>query len=138
MRKLLFICMACLVFAGMSGTAFARIDIYISKANQHMTVKVNGKVKYAWPVSTGTGGYPTPSGSYKPRKLVRHYYSTNWKSDMPYSIFFSGDKAIHATGATGRLGQAASHGCVRLAPGHAAALFALVKTAPRKTWIHIR
>jgi len=47
---------------------------------------------------------------------------------MPHSIFFTDrGHAIHASNATRSLGWRASHGCVRLAPATAAALFALVR-----------
>jgi lipoprotein-anchoring transpeptidase ErfK/SrfK len=46
---------------------------------------------------------------------------------MPHSIFFRGPFAIHGTTAVSRLGQRASHGCVRLHPDNAATLFALVQ-----------
>jgi L,D-transpeptidase catalytic domain len=47
-------------------------------------------------------------------------------AQMPHSIFFYGQYAIHGTNAVGKLGRAASHGCVRLSPAHAATLFAMV------------
>ena len=40
----------------------------------------------------------------------------------------SGGYAIHSTTEVSRLGRAASHGCVRLAPGHAAKFYALVRS----------
>jgi L,D-transpeptidase catalytic domain len=46
---------------------------------------------------------------------------------MPHSIFFHGGYAIHGTYEINRLGGPASHGCIRLHPANAAALFALVK-----------
>jgi lipoprotein-anchoring transpeptidase ErfK/SrfK len=48
---------------------------------------------------------------------------------MPYSIFFKGGYAIHGTYSVKQLGRPASHGCVRLHPDNAAALFGLVKQA---------
>jgi lipoprotein-anchoring transpeptidase ErfK/SrfK len=47
---------------------------------------------------------------------------------MPFAVFFTGGYAVHATDAVTRLGQPASHGCVRLAPANAAMFFDLVKT----------
>ena len=47
---------------------------------------------------------------------------------MPHAIFFHKGYAIHGTDYVSRLGQPASHGCVRLHPSHAAALFALVRS----------
>ena len=47
---------------------------------------------------------------------------------MPHSIFFTREgHAIHGSFETRHLGSAASHGCVRLSPRHAATLFALVR-----------
>ena len=53
-------------------------------------------------------------------------------------IFFYYGFAIHGTDELARLGDPASHGCVRLQPAHAAALFALVqRNGPRNTRIEI-
>jgi hypothetical protein len=46
---------------------------------------------------------------------------------MPHSIFFSGGYAIHGTYEIAALGTPASHGCIRIAPSHAAALFQMVR-----------
>jgi hypothetical protein len=49
---------------------------------------------------------------------------------MPHSIFFTPvGHAIHGSPHTRRLGTPVSHGCVRLAPGNAAMLYALVQRA---------
>ena len=52
------------------------------------------------------------------------------------AVFFHGGYAIHGTGSIRSLGRPASHGCVRLHPNNAAALYALVqKYGPRRTRI---
>jgi hypothetical protein len=108
--------------------ARADVDVRIDKSEQRMTVKVDGHERYSWPVSTGRAGYGTPSGHYRPQWMARKYFSRKYyDSPMPYSIFFHGGFAIHGTNEISRLGGPASHGCVRLTPGHAAKLFALVK-----------
>jgi lipoprotein-anchoring transpeptidase ErfK/SrfK len=48
---------------------------------------------------------------------------------MPHSVFFLGGYAIHGTYYVKSLGRPASHGCVRLHPDNAAALFDLVRSA---------
>jgi hypothetical protein len=53
-------------------------------------------------------------------------------SPMPRAIFFHGGFAIHGTCELSRLGGPASHGCVRLHPSHAAALFSLVEHSGRR------
>ena len=44
---------------------------------------------------------------------------------MPYSIFYSGNFAIHGTDQIKRLGRPASAGCVRLHPDNARVFFNL-------------
>ena len=47
---------------------------------------------------------------------------------MPHSIFFTKfGHAIHGTNSVNRLGNPASHGCVRLSRANAATLYALVQ-----------
>ncbi|MDR3484566.1 MAG: L,D-transpeptidase family protein [Bradyrhizobium sp.] len=46
---------------------------------------------------------------------------------MPHAIFLYCGFAICGTNDSAQLGGPASHGCVRLHPSHAAALFALVE-----------
>ncbi len=94
-----------------------------------MTVTRDGQTLYDWPVSTGMAGYSTPRGAFSPSRMVADYRSREWDdAPMPHAIFFTGrGHAIHGSSHTGRLGSPASHGCVRLAPGKAAALYALVK-----------
>jgi lipoprotein-anchoring transpeptidase ErfK/SrfK len=103
--------------------------IDIDKSSQEMTVFVDGVELYTWPVSTGTRGYSTPSGTYTASSMNEIWYSKQWdNAPMPHAIFFTKKgHAIHGTLETKRLGTAASHGCVRLAPNNAATLFKLVK-----------
>jgi hypothetical protein len=55
-----------------------------------------------------------------------HYSRQYEYAPMPHAVFFHRGTAFHGTSAVGLLGQPASHGCVRLAPGNAAQLFKLV------------
>lgn len=108
--------------------AEAKVVAKISISQQKMIVTVNGKVKHVWNVSTGKWGYATPRGSYAPKHLAKKHYSKKYyNSPMPYSIFFRGGYAVHGTGAVGKLGSPASHGCIRLATGNAAKLYHLVQ-----------
>ena len=111
-------------------TAQAGVLVRIDKFSQRMTVAVDGRTAYVWPVSTGRGGYGTPTGWFRPKWLARHWFSARYYgSPMPHSIFFHRGYAIHGTYYISRLGGPASHGCVRLHPGAAAKLFALVQRA---------
>jgi hypothetical protein len=108
--------------------AGSAVLVNIDKTNQKMTVLLDGVKKYQWPVSTGEAGYSTPSGTYTATSMNEIWYSKQWdNAPMPHSIFFMKDgHAIHASNDVRNLGSPASHGCVRLAPENAAALFALV------------
>jgi lipoprotein-anchoring transpeptidase ErfK/SrfK len=107
--------------------AAAEVLVSVDKAAQRMSVTVDGAERYTWPVSTGLAGGP-PAGTYRPERLERTWYSHLFgMAPMPHAIFFRGPYAIHGTTAVSRLGQRASHGCVRLHPTNAATLFALVK-----------
>jgi lipoprotein-anchoring transpeptidase ErfK/SrfK len=104
------------------------VTVRVSLGAQAMTVSVGGEVVYRWPISSGRMGYNTPYGSYRPQRLASMWRSKKYhNSPMPYSIFFRGGYAIHGTYATAYLGVRASHGCIRLSPAHAAALFSLVR-----------
>lgn len=120
---------AAVAFAVAAPTAAsAAVQARISKGAQTMNVYVHGHLRYSWPVSTGRGRYATPSGSFRPQRLERRWYSTKYnQAPMHYAVFYHGGYAIHATSEVNRLGRPASHGCVRLAPRHAAHFFDLVR-----------
>jgi lipoprotein-anchoring transpeptidase ErfK/SrfK len=135
-----------LIFAGLVllaglavSSARAEVVVQIDKSSQRMAVSVDGAMRYNWPVSTGRDGYGTPSGTFHPQSMARHYFSRKYyNAPMPHAIFFYYGFAIHGTNDISRLGGPASHGCVRLHPSHAAALFALVEHGgPRNTRIEI-
>jgi hypothetical protein len=94
---------------------------------------------WQYPISDGTAGYPTPPGNYSIRHLVWNprwtpppnaEWAKKYKPQEPGSpnnpmrvvkIFFKEpDYYIHGTVETGRLGAAASHGCLRMDPEHVA------------------
>jgi len=117
---------AALVFV--ANAAHANVVIAIDKSKQQMSVSVDGQTRYHWSVSTARAGYVTPNGTYHPEFLARRWFSHKYYgSPMPHSIFFHGGFAIHGSYEISHLGRAASHGCIRLHPDHAAVLFALVK-----------
>ncbi|MCR8547374.1 L,D-transpeptidase [Salipiger sp. P9] len=103
-----------------------RIEIDLS--DQQMTVFEAGLPSHVWPVSTARAGKRTPIGSFTPYALERMHYSTLYdNAPMPWSIFFTGNYAIHGTTAVDRLGTPASAGCVRLAPENAHLLYEAVR-----------
>ena len=123
--------MAGVAIAGSLATAnpaSAEIVIAIDKSIQRMAVMVDGREQHLWKVSTGTGGGPK-SGTYRPQRLEKSWFSRKYgMSPMPHAIFFDEGYAIHGTIYVSRLGNRASHGCVRLHPANAATLFGLVRS----------
>lgn len=108
--------------------AQAQIVAKINLSSQRMNVYVDGVPRYNWPVSTARPGYRTPTGTFRPTAVVRYHRSTIYSgSPMPYSIFFLRGYAIHGSYETKYLGRPVSHGCIRLHPSNAAALYSLVQ-----------
>lgn len=102
----------------------AKVDI----STQTMTVTHRGKVKYRWKVSTARQGKVTPAGSWSAKWLSKNHRSSRYNNaPMPYSIFYSGNYAVHGTNQINRLGRPASAGCVRLHPDNARVLFELAQ-----------
>jgi hypothetical protein len=79
--------------------AQAAVTVTIDKSIQQMTVEVDGRPLYQWPVSTGKGGYDTPSGKFKAFRMERDHFSKEWdEAPMPFSIFFTQKgHAIHGS-----------------------------------------
>lgn len=108
--------------------ALAKVNIRVDLSSQRMTVTNERGERYNWPISSARAGFVTPRGTFRPQALRRMHFSSRYNNaPMPHSIFFHRGWAIHGTTAVGALGRPASHGCVRLAPGHAAKLFAMVQ-----------
>ncbi len=116
-----------LAFSALPVTARADIVARVSLSAQEMTVYVDGVPRYDWAVSTARRGYVTPTGSFRPTRMHRMWYSKKYdNAPMPSSIFFHGGYAVHGTGHLKALGRPASHGCIRLHPDNARTLYSLV------------
>ena len=103
------------------------LQVKINLSTQRLTLLYNGQSQESWPISSGREGYPTPRGVFRPQWASKMWYSRKYdNAPMPHAVFFTGGVAVHATQSIGNLGQPASHGCVRLAPGNAARFYALV------------
>ncbi|MDW6021511.1 L,D-transpeptidase [Mesorhizobium sp. BAC0120] len=121
---------AMLFLATGSGTAHATgmIVAHVDISRQRMEVLVDGRPTFQWKVSTAGRGYVTPTGSFKPTRMEKMWYSRKYDmSPMPHSVFFAGGYAVHGTNAIRRLGTPASHGCIRLHPKNAADFYQLVR-----------
>jgi hypothetical protein len=119
---------AVMVLLSLSGPAAAAVNVQINLSSQTMRVTSGSGESYVWAISTARRGYVTPRGVYRVQRMARMHYSRKYdNAPMPHAIFFRGGYAIHGTNAVGALGRPASHGCIRLAPGNAAKLFAMVR-----------
>lgn len=114
--------------------AAPKLVVKVDISDQTMKVMVEGEERFVWKVSTAGRGYRTPTGIWKPYRMHTMWHSRKYdNAPMPHSIFFTGGYAIHATPHIRRLGTPASHGCVRLHPKDAKALFALAKEYGRES-----
>ncbi|MEZ5818185.1 MAG: L,D-transpeptidase [Hyphomicrobiaceae bacterium] len=110
-----------------SRRAAPSLVVKINLSSQSMSLHYDGKQRETWAISSGREGYPTPRGVFRPQWASKMWYSKKYDdAPMPHSVFFTGGVAVHGTQAIGALGQPASHGCVRLAPGNAARFYTLV------------
>jgi len=134
--------------------------LYVSKAtpdkgswaqNMFVLAKTDTSIyelRHSWKVSTGKEepvkspsgrmlGTNTPEGMFKldRYRAYEDYTSRQWKSPMPYAIFFdwqiegrASGLAIHGSDAKGEaeLGTRASHGCIRMTTDNARTLFRLI------------
>jgi lipoprotein-anchoring transpeptidase ErfK/SrfK len=102
------------------------IDYWIKVSTSAHTITVgNGnQLVLQAPAATGTGGTPTPLGTFYLTEVVRpiwqpylgpYAYATSAHSDVLYS-FMGGDGMVglHGTDAPGSIGHAVSHGCIRI------------------------
>lgn len=124
--------------------------IEIDKSKQRLYLDILGERKDTFKVSTGKGKkYETPEMELSPRGPVLTRYTSkkfpggNYQGlgNMPYAVFLANGYAIHGTtpGNFSKLGNPASHGCIRLHPDNAKIFNALVKTIGlRQTWVSIR
>lgn len=104
-------------------TLIAKVDL----TSQTMTVSENGRQVYAWRISSGRDGYPTPKGTFRAEWVAKMWYSRQYDmAPMPYAVFFKNGAAIHGTTAVTQFGSPASHGCVRLTQSNAATFYKLV------------
>jgi lipoprotein-anchoring transpeptidase ErfK/SrfK len=104
----------------------------------------DGQIVKSYPVATGTGRYPTPTGIWRlERKLLNPVWTnpnSDWSSHMParigpgpnnplgtHALALNAEGIlIHATPDVGSIGFNASHGCVRMAPADEQDLFGRV------------
>jgi hypothetical protein len=111
-------------------TAEDPLQIVVSIGSQHLFVYDRVGLLEQATVSTGVGGYPTPTGIFSVLdKEWRHYSNLYGAASMPFMqrLTMSG-VALHSGMVTGR---PASHGCIRLPHAFAIELYKLTKLGAR-------
>ncbi len=114
------------------------LTLEASLSNRTLTLRKYGEVVKVYNVAVGSAAHPTPTGSYGIRKVV---WNPPWiPPDAKWAegktpkgpgergnpmktvkIFFQEpDYYIHGTDEASSIGEAASHGCLRMNPGDAA------------------
>ncbi len=98
-------------------------SLHVATKTGTMTLSRNGKVVQSFPVATGTGGTPTPHGSFYLNELLAPRNSGYGPYAFGVSAFSTvlntfgggpGQIGLHGTDDAGSIGRAASHGCIRM------------------------
>ena len=129
MNRLIFLTFTCLLWAS---AAAAELRLEVDLSERRLDAVVDGEVVESFVVAVGKNGNPTPEGAFKIRKVI---WNPAWKPpdakwargksakppghpDNPMKIvkmfFKEPDYYIHGTGDEDSLGQAESHGCIRM------------------------
>ncbi|HEY9907554.1 MAG TPA: L,D-transpeptidase [Thermosynechococcaceae cyanobacterium] len=100
--------------------------IEVRLATQRLVAWEGGKPVYAVIVSTGKAGAETRSGVFavQTRHRTARMQGDDYDvPDVPYTMYYSGNYAIHGAYWHNRFGTRVSHGCVNVAVNHAKWLF---------------
>lgn len=124
--------------------AVSALTLEASLSDRKLTLKRDGETIKTYDVAIGAPDHPTPTGQFNIRKMVWNPAWTppdeKWaRGSTPkgpghpanpmktVKIFFNEpDYYIHGTGAVETLGEAASHGCLRMDPNDAAEVALMV------------
>jgi lipoprotein-anchoring transpeptidase ErfK/SrfK len=127
-----------------SGADESPLSLSASLSARKLTVLRGGEVVKVYDIAIGSGRHPTPTGSFAIHRIV---WNPPWvppdrkwaegktaqgpgDPDNPMKVvkifFREPDFFIHGTAALGSLGQAASHGCLRMDPDDAGELALMV------------
>lgn len=123
------------------GSDDAWVDINLFE--QTLAAYVGDRMVYATLVSSGLPGWNTPVGLTQVWHKVKYgkmsgaeerpdYY---FLEDVPWTLYFNQDVALHGAYWHDSFGYRHSHGCVNLAPRDARWLF---DWAPETAWVHVQ
>ncbi len=117
---------------GPDGSGIADIQpdrhILISLADQLMWVFEGDEIVQRFPVSTGVPGHRTPTGNYSVHNQSVRAFSNRYECWMLHWMAITSDglygmHALQGTSYLSRLGNVASHGCIRLSHENAEWLY---------------
>jgi lipoprotein-anchoring transpeptidase ErfK/SrfK len=100
--------------------------IEIDLSRQRLIAWKGGQPVYAVIVSTGKAASPTRTGVFTIQTRYRYARMQGDDydiADVPYTMYYSGNYAIHGAYWHNRFGTPVSHGCVNVAVNHARWLF---------------
>lgn len=98
-------------------------SLHVSTEANTLTLSRNGTTVQSFPVATGTGGTPTPHGSFYLTELLAPRNSGYGPYAFGLSAFSTvlnsfgggpGQIGLHGTDDQSSIGKAASHGCIRM------------------------
>ena len=122
-----------MTFHSVHSAQAAAVEARIDLSEQRMRVYQHGRLLYTWPVSTARRGKVTPTGTWTAKWLSKNHRSSRYRgAPMPYSVFYSGNFAIHGTNQIKKLGRPASAGCIRLHPENARVFYNMAQRAGLK------
>ena len=129
MKRLLFLTLTCLLW---TSAAVAELRLEVDLSERRLDAVVDGRVIESFTVAVGKDKNPTPEGGFKIRKVI---WNPAWKPpdekwargktakppghpENPMKVvkifFKEPDYYIHGTDDNDSLGQAESHGCIRM------------------------
>ncbi|MFJ4222497.1 L,D-transpeptidase family protein [Curtobacterium luteum] len=118
--------------------------VVVTRSTNTLALYEDGKVVARYPVATGTGGTPSPTGRFALTELLAptnagygpYAYGTTAFSDVLNSFGGGpGQIGLHGTDDASSIGTAASHGCIRM---RNADITALAERLPLGTPFQVR
>jgi lipoprotein-anchoring transpeptidase ErfK/SrfK len=110
--------------------------IAVDTYEQSLGVYRGGQLMFATLVSSGSRYFPTPPGTFSVWAKFTHGRMTGayfddrrdyyFLEDVPWIMYYDGDRALHGAYWHDNFGIRASHGCVNLSPRDAHWLFDFV------------
>jgi hypothetical protein len=123
------------------------VYLSVSLKNQRAHLYLNGRLDRSYKISSGKVGSSTyPWDGRHNGRVYDKYRSRTYPSgagynglgNMPYAVFYYKGFAVHGTTSISKLGQRASHGCIRQHPDNAKRFNRLTRRYGRsQTWIRI-